>query len=61
MAIVPRGSDPELPERMQMVIHRHFPKSTERVLTYQFALGNNDAVLHFHFTLPGFFSFYGVF
>ncbi|MDS0919522.1 DUF1494 domain-containing protein [Chlamydia psittaci] len=39
VAIVPRGSDPELPERMQMVIHRHFPKSTERVLTYQFALG----------------------
>nr|WP_139415039.1 DUF1494 domain-containing protein [Chlamydia abortus] len=39
--IVPRRntSDSELPERVLMVIHRHCPKSTERVLTYQFALG----------------------
>ncbi|WP_232500674.1 DUF1494 domain-containing protein [Chlamydia felis] len=33
------SEDSRLPERVMMIIHRHFPKDGERVLTYQFALG----------------------
>ncbi|WP_434601906.1 DUF1494 domain-containing protein [Chlamydia crocodili] len=39
--IVPQRNtgDQELPERLLIVIHRSFPEGSERILSYQFALG----------------------